>query len=151
MESPLRTIATIALFALTLTACADKPFMGEWTIDRADPAPWVDADFVPDDATTALYVGQTVKFAPDQIEAPGLLACTNPTYNFVDVPAPGIFQGGLGNDAGEAVTRAKKLGFGAYAATVKTACEHDIAFHMRDANHAAFALDNMIYWLTRKR
>ena len=149
MENALRF--TAALLALALTACADKPFMGSWTIERADPAPWVDAGFVPDDAATAIYVGQTVTFAPDQIEAPGLLACTSPNYTFVDVPAAGLFQGGLGNDAATAVTRAKTLGFGANVATIKTACEHDIAFHMRDGDHAAFALDNMIYWLKRFR
>ena len=50
-----------------------------------------------------------------------------------------------------AVVRAKALGFGANVATVQTACEHDIAFHMRDSDHAAFALDNIIYWLKRTR
>lgn len=149
MERALRVAA--ALLALALAACTDKPFMGTWTIERADPAPWVDAGFVPDDAATAVYVGQTVTFAPDQIEAPGLLACTNPNYTFVDVPAAGLFQGGLGDNAAAAVTRAKTLGFGANVATIKTACEHDIAIHMRDANHAAFALDNKIYWLKRFR
>jgi hypothetical protein len=143
--------AALLMFALSLAACADQPFMGTWTIERADPAPWVDATFVPDQEATAVYVGQTITFAPDRIEAPGLLACATPKYTFVDVPAAGLFQGGLSDDAGTAVTKAKALGFGANVATVKTACEHDIAFHMRDAGHAAFALDNMIYWLARKR
>jgi hypothetical protein len=125
--------------------------LGSWTIERADPAPWVDASFVADEVATAVYVGQTVKFVAGEIEAPGLLACTNPNYKFVDVPAAGLFQGGLGDDAATAVTRAKTLGFAANVATIKTSCEHDIAFHMRDANHAAFALDNMIYWVTRTR
>lgn len=151
MENPLRVITALAVFALALTACADKPFMGSWTIERADPAPWVDAGFVPDETATAVYIGQTVKFTPEQIEAPGLLACTNPSYTFVDVPAAGLFQGGLGDTAETAVARANTLGFGANVATIKTACEHDIAFHLRDADHAAFALDNMIYWLNRTR
>ena len=151
MERLLRVATALALSALALTACADKPFLGTWTIERADPAPWVDAGFVPDETATAVYVGQTVKFAPDQIEAPGLLACTNPNYTFVDVPAAGLFQGGLGDDTATSISRAKTLGFGANVATIKTTCEHDIAFHMRDADHAAFALDNMIYWLKRSR
>jgi hypothetical protein len=62
-----------------------------------------------------------------------------------------LFQGGLAADPATAVARAKTLGFGANVATVKTSCEHDIAFHMRDADHAAFALDNLIYWLKRSR
>ncbi len=139
------------LFALGLAACADQPFMGRWAIERADPAPWVDAAFVPDQDAVAVYVGQTVTFAPDRIEAPGLLACTNPNYAFVDVPAPGLFQGGLAGDAATAVARANALGFGANVATVKTSCEHDIAFHIRDNDHAAFALDNMVYWMKRTR
>lgn len=140
-----------ALLALTLAGCASQPFMGRWTIERADPAPWVDASFAPDQAEIATYVGQSVTFAPDRIDAPALLACDQPKYKFVDVPAAGLFQGGLSDDPAVAVTRAKALGFGARVATVQTACEHDIAFHLRDADHAAFALDNMIYWMARAR
>lgn len=147
----MRLLAVAAFCAFGLAACADQPIIGTWTIERADPAPWVDASFVPDQEAAAVYVGQTVTFASDRIEAPGLLACTNPTYQFIDVPAPGLFQGVLAADAATAVTRAKILGFGANVATVKTSCEHDIAFHMRDADHAAFALDNLIYWLKRMR
>jgi len=141
----------VILFALALTACADKPFLGTWTIQRADTAPWVDAAFAPDQSATETYVGKTVTFSPDRIDGPGLLACTNPDYRFADVPAAGLFQGGLADTAAAAVDRAKALGFGANVATVQTSCEHDIAFHMRDADHAAFALDNMIYWLKRTR
>jgi len=32
-----------------------------------------------------------------------------------------------------------------------TGCEHEIAFHQRDEAHAAFALDNMIFWMVRER
>ena len=151
MERTLRVAALLAVIALAVASCADKPFMGSWTIERADPAPWVEAGFVPDETATAVYVGQRVTFAPDRIDAPGLLACTNPQYRYVDVPAAGIFQGGLAENPADSVARAKALGFGANVATIKTACEHDIAFHMRDADHAAFALDNMIYWLKRSR
>jgi hypothetical protein len=150
-EDRVRYVGLAMFCVLGLAACADQPIIGTWTIERADPAPWVDASFVPDQEAAAVYVGQTATFASDRIEAPGLLACENPAYRFIDVPAPGMFQGGLGNDAATAVTRAKALGFGANVATIKTACEHDIAFHLRDADHAAFALDNMIYWLKRNR
>jgi hypothetical protein len=151
MESTLRVVAALAVIALGLSSCAGQPFMGQWTIERADPAPWVDASFAPDADAIAVYLEQPVMFAPDRIEAPGLLACTNPQYRFVDIPAAGMFQGGLASNPADAVTRAKALGFGANVATVKTSCEHNIAFHMRDADHAAFALDNMIYWLKRAR
>ena len=140
-----------AFVCLVLAACSGEPFLDRWTIERAETAPWVDASFTPDPTEVAIYVGQTVTFAPTRIEAPALLACDNPNYKFVDVPAAGIFQGGLSDDPAIALTRAKALGFGANIATVQTACEHDISFHMRDADHAAFALDNMIYWMMRAR
>ncbi len=144
----LRNIFLCAFAIVTLTACSGETFSGTWTIERAEPAPWVAADFVPDPALVNRYVGQTVSFGPNSISGPALLACASPQYAFFEAPAEGLFQGGLAESADAA---AAQLGFAALPVhTMTTSCEHDIAFHMRDSNHAAFALDNMIFWMVRK-
>src|SRR5262249_44789519 len=135
-----------------LAGCSQPPtFLGRWTIERVESAPWVTTP--PDEGIASAYVGKTVTFDAQRIDGPALLACANPKYAFVDVPAEGLFQGSLAQteaDADKARAAATKMGFVQQpVATMTTGCEHDIAFHMRDDNQAAFALDNMIFWMTR--
>lgn len=147
--------ASFAVFALALAGCSGQPsFQGQWTIERVEVAPWVDAGFAPDASIAGLYVGKAVAFKTDAIEGPALLACAHPRYTFEEVPAEGLFQGSLAGshrDTAGAETAARKLGFAPPVKTMMTGCEHDIAFHMRDEDHAAFALDNMIFWMVRAR
>ena len=92
-------------------------------------------------------------FEAARIDGPALLACTNPKYTFEEVPAEGLFQGNLAGpnvDAAAADASARKLGFTQPVHSMMTGCEHDIAFHQRDGTHAAFALDNMIFWMVRQ-
>jgi len=144
----------LSLCASLLSACSQQPsFLGTWKIERVESAPWVEPGTAPDTSTAALYVGKAVVFEAARIDGPALLACTNPKYTFEEVPAEGLFQGNLAGpnvDAAAADASARKLGFTQPVHSMMTGCEHDIAFHQRDGTHAAFALDNMIFWMVRQ-
>jgi hypothetical protein len=143
----------LTMCALTLSACSQPTFLGTWKIERVEPAPWVEAGTAPDASIADLYVGKTVAFEAARIDGPALLACANPKYTFEEVPAEGLFQGNVGEpgeDAASADAAARKLGFTPPVHSMMTGCEHDIAFHQRDDTHAAFALDNMIFWMVRQ-
>jgi hypothetical protein len=143
----------LATIGFALAGCSQPTFVGTWAIERVESAPWVEAGTAPDNTIADAYVGKTVAFEAERIDGPALLACQGPKYTFEEVPAEGLFQGnlaGLTVDAAKADAAARKLGFNPPVHTMMTGCEHDIAFHLRDESHAAFALDNMIFWLTRR-
>lgn len=145
-------ILAIAAIAL-ITPAGAKPIDGHWTINRMERAPWNEANYVPDQSIAAKYLQKKLTFARTHISGPDLLDCKRPNYKYDDIPADMMFQGGLAGidgDSALAAKRATALGFTNQTVhTVTTDCEHDIAYHMQDDNHAAFALDNMIFWLIR--
>ncbi len=148
----MRNAVACLLLCLVVAGCADEGFIGRWSIERVEPAPWVEPGTAPDASIAELYVGKTVSFETQRIDGPALLACENPRYRFEEIPAEGMFQGNLAgptDDAAAAEAKANKMGFTPPVRTMTTGCEHDIAFHMSDASHAAFALDNMIFWMVR--
>jgi hypothetical protein len=143
----------LAVLAVALASCSQPAFVGTWSIERVENAPWVDEGRTPDASIASLYLGKTVAFETAKIVGPALLACEGPKYTFEEVPADGLFQGnlaGLNGDTAKAEAAARKLGFALPVHTMMTGCEHDIAFHLLDDTHAAFALDNMIFWMTRR-
>jgi hypothetical protein len=148
-------IALAATLLTTGAAHAENAMTGSWTIERADPAPWSnDTDFVPHRKVVPDYVGKQITFEAKRIDGPALLACANPNYQMKDYPADMLFQGGLGEyeqkSGKKAEDVATAMGFKSRPIrTLETGCEHSFDFHMSDAGHAAFALDNMIYWLKR--
>jgi len=142
------------LVTVALAACSGQKTAnveGTWKVSEAKPAPWLEAGQSTDAAITATYLGKTVVFRPDAIEGPSLLACTNPRYAYVEIPAEGLFQGGLG-EGGNAEETARQIGFADFPVhTVMTGCEHDIAYHFEGQDKLAFALDNIIFWMQRTR
>jgi hypothetical protein len=142
------------LLAAGLAACSGQKTAnveGAWKVSDARPAPWLEAGQSTDAAFAGTYLGKTVVFGPGAIEGPALLACTNPRYAYVEVPAEGLFQGGLG-DNGKAEEKARALGFASFPVhTVMTGCEHDIAYHFEGQDKLAFALDNVIFRMQRAR
>ena len=142
------------LLAAGLAACSGQKTAsveGTWKVSDARPAPWLETGQSIDPTIAATYLGKTVTFKPGAIEAPALLACTNPNYAYMEVPAEGIFQGGLG-ESGKAEEQALALGFTGFPVhTVMTSCEHDIAYHFEGQDKLAFALDNIIFWMQRAR
>ena len=155
-----RPIATaFATAALLLGAVApahaENLMAGSWRIVKAEPAPWADdKDDRADRQDVPLYVGKKVVFTEQRIDGPNLLGCEHPNYRMVDFDPPGLFQGTLqefeerGGEKAETV--ATGIGFSTRPIkTLVTDCMHSIDYHMSDANHAAFMLNNVIYWLTR--
>ena len=153
-------LTTVVLFALPLLAApslAANEMTGKWTIERADDAPWSnDKDYQPYRKAIADYVGKHVNFEAKRIAGPELLACANPNYEMKDYSADMLFQGQLGESEGRGGKKAEDvataMGFKTRPIhTLETGCEHSFDFHMSDADHAAFALDNVIYWLKREK
>jgi hypothetical protein len=105
-------------------------------------APWtVDAP------VDAAFVGKRVRFAAKEVQAPAPLGCRNAVYEASSVPPEGLFQGGLP----AAPQQARALGFaeGAVAGFSLT-CDSGVwEFHRADADTLLFALDNVIWTLSR--
>lgn len=68
-------------------------FSGEWRVARAIRAPWVMDSAVQPNAQE--LVGRAVTFGGSTIDGPGVLTCTNVDHTFVELPAEGLFEGGL--------------------------------------------------------
>jgi hypothetical protein len=73
-----------------------------------------------------------------------------------EYPADMLFQGQLGESEQRGGKKAEDvataMGFTSRPIrTLETGCEGAIDFHMSDADHAAFALNNMIFWLARDK
>src|SRR5262249_52358295 len=97
--------------------------------------------------------GATVEFRADRVTGPDPLACKGPHYAIKKYQADELFQGALaemGDPATSPDKLADKLGFGKRPVTsLETGCASEIDFHMIDADHALFALNNSIYHLVR--
>ncbi|MBP6012681.1 MAG: hypothetical protein KBA31_10675 [Alphaproteobacteria bacterium] len=155
MDATLRLTAVLTLVVVSAAGCgaSDAWYLGTYKIVRADRAPWNDAAFQPDAAEVATYLGGSVTIGK-RIEGPGLLACPAPVYVLKKVKPGYLFQGGLAvgsNPEASADADATKLGFKrGQIEALETGCEAEIDYVFRDHDHAAFALDNMIYWLERQ-
>jgi len=148
---PASWLLVVALLATT--AAAQDRYAGMWTIARGDPAPWVGLDGAVDPAEVKRLVGRRVTFEATRIRGPDPLACSSPRYELTDVPAEGLFQGGLaeyGDPAIGADALATRVGFAKRPiATLATGCEGAIDFHATGDDELLFALDNVIYRLHR--
>ena len=152
----LALIAGAISLAAAIPAFAGNPMTGSWKIEKADPAPWSNAKDYPPATDTATYVGKKVVFSAKRITSPSVLGCAKPHYEMKDYAADMLFQGQLGEaeqrGGKKAEDSATELGFKARPIhTLETGCEGAIDFHMTDADHAAFALNNSIFWLTRAK
>jgi hypothetical protein len=155
-------LAAVAIFALSLpfavtAASAANDMAGSWTVERADDAPWSNTtDYQPFHKVVPDYLHKKVVFEAKRIKGPSLLACAKPNYEMKDYTADMLFQGQLGESEQRGGKKAEdvatSLGYKSRPIrTLETGCEGAIDFHMTDADHAAFALDNVLYWLTRDK
>lgn len=143
----------IAVAILPSSAIAQARFAGAWKIEQTEPAPWVQKPDMTDADEIKRLFGKTIEFKAARIAAPDPLACSKPHYEIKGVQADELFQGGLaefGDPATNPDKLADKLGFGKRPiTTLETGCASGIDFHLLDAGHAMFALNNTLYRMTR--
>lgn len=118
---------------------------GTWRVFRMQPAPWVDdaAQLAP----SAIALGARLEFAQDALRGPAALACAQPRYHDLPVPAPGLFQGGLPDPE----RQARDLGFAPDTIpSLRIDCDNaSFDVHFADADTLLLALDNRIYSASR--
>ena len=139
-------IAITCLLALASasSAHAQGAYAGTWTIDSWKPAPWLSAADAKAVKPHASLIGKTITFSKTKIAAPQPIACSGPKYEIKSVAFDMLFEGGLKKPA----TEAPALGFKAPVKTLMPGC--DMEFHSIDDNTAKFALDNIIFTMTKK-
>lgn len=141
-------LACLALAAATSPACADdaaNPLLGSWRLTRAVVAPWSDADSAPIETA---WIGEDAKFSDRAVNAPGPLACANATYEATSFPAEGLFQGGLPEPAAKAAASVGLVSMP--VAGVSLSCDTGVfEFHEADADTMLFALDNVVWTMSR--
>lgn len=141
----------LALVAQVVCACATAPslyaqgeFIGNWTIAEWKVAPWVPrAERASIKPNTAM-LNRTVTISTKGVAGPKVLACANAKYVIVSSPLEGLFEGGLKQPN----TDGAAFGFNAPVKTLRPNC--DLDFHMRNRNSVLFAVDNVVYTMTRK-
>lgn len=146
----MRFAAALCLLLALGDACAadtDLPpgdWSGTWRITRGVCSPWTPG--APQRAGIEL-VGSMLEFAAGRVDGPGVLACTGARFAPTEVPAQGLFQGGLPEPAALA---AEALGIPTLPATgFSLACSTGV-FEFHAAGDALlFALDNVIWTLSR--
>lgn len=124
-------------------------FAGTWVISSAKTAPWDDPkNPMPNNGERASLVGKTVVIGAKAITGPRQIACPDPHYAVKPYPQDMLFQGSLPHPA----TDAPALGFkGKTSPALETGCEIEIDWHMNDAGQIAFGLNDVVYFLTRKK
>ncbi|NWG72205.1 MAG: hypothetical protein HXY23_11435 [Parvularculaceae bacterium] len=141
----MRSLLAAMLAAATPIAAAppDADHLGVWRITHGVVAPWtVDA------AIDETMVGKRVVFGEKTVVAPKPLACRNAKYEATAMPPDGLFQGGLPTPPNAA---ARALGFAeGEVAGVSLTCDSGIwEFHDADVDTTLFALDNVIWTMSR--
>ncbi|MFO1413754.1 MAG: hypothetical protein U1F10_07580 [Burkholderiales bacterium] len=153
----LQTTCALLTASIASAIAADmSPFTGTWTIARSVEAPWKEPDNPVGTREDRAVAGKTVVFAAGAVRGPSPIGCTKPVYNIETVPADGIFEGMLGEprkhlpkpDAAAAATR---LGFAdpAHIVRLDPGCT-EIMFAVVQPGTLAFALNNRVYYLTRR-
>lgn len=144
MISRLTVAAAACVVCLSAASAQDgAPIAGKWRITRAVIAPWSDeagAGAAPE------WIGKTVAFGAKSVRGPHPIACGKAIYESTEVPAEGLFQGGLPEPATEAMTT---LGLsGASVKGVTVSCDTGVFdYHFADADTLLLALDNRIWTL----
>lgn len=140
--------ACVALTGLALASArplhAQGEFVGNWTVAEWKAAPWVPRTERANIKPNAAMLNRTVTISTKGVAGPKLLACASAKYEIVSSPFEGLFEGGLKQPK----TDGAALGFRAPVKTLRPNC--DLDFHMRNANSVLFAIDNVVYTMTRK-
>lgn len=130
-------------------ADAAAPFAGSWDVIDVQPAPWVEADYK-GPVNEEIAKGR-ITFMGNSVQAPGFLNCDKAKFELSTVPPEYLFQGGLSDPQKQAAALGHK---GGEIQNLAMSCDRSDAdvymdFSLIDADLMVFALDNMIYRLTR--
>ena len=144
-------MAAVALLGVAVTGtveAASPDYLGSWTVQGSEPAPWASAADKPVASDLKALIGKTVVFRADRIEAPAPLGCRKPHYEIKQYEPDMLFQGNLTRPKAQATS----LGFaGSKVPTLETGCEGAIDFHFAGSDAAMFALNNRVYKMVRAK
>ena len=145
-------LLAIAL-VLSISAMAQDQYAGAWKIESSQPAPWPHEASWEVPAEIKHLVGATVVLGADRIDGPKPLACQGPRYKVEQYSADMLFQGTLAEKGDPKTTPEKAataLGFNKRPITsLTTGCASEIEFHVIDADHMLFGLNNRVYRMQR--
>ena len=143
-------IVALALLAGASASAGDanaapNALLGAWRVTHGVVAPWTDE--APIDKG---WIGSRAVFAVSSVQAKAPLGCNKAQYEATSNPPEGLFMGGL-EEAGDAATAAANLGFKpGEVAGVSLSCSSGLwEFHLADADTMLFALDNVIWTMSR--
>jgi hypothetical protein len=143
--------ALVLILSIATLAHAADAFLGRWKIDSAAVAPWAGSSRKSDDAEMSSLVGKTIAITPKAITGPKALACAGARYQVKDYPAGMLFQGAFEEMHQDPAQLAAKLGFhGSTWKTIETGCANELDYHFIDPNHAAFGLNDYVYFLKKQ-
>jgi hypothetical protein len=133
-----------------VAGAAELTLLGSWKISDAVMAPWVAQQSPGELAEIAKLKGQALTFKLHEIIAPSVIGCSDVGYEVTSLPPESLFQGSL--PEGRQAQAAAALGLPAGEVPgIDAACSTGLfSYHFRDGDSALFALDNVIYTLTRQ-
>ena len=147
----------LLLAALTLLpagpAAAQGVFAGTWQVVDAQPAPWVDGTAATQPDYDKALTHAKITFRKDRLDAPSLLGCRKARYALSKVEPESLFQGGLTDPAKQAAalgfkgTEITSLNFGCASGSA----DIEMDFALADHDTAFFALNNVLYKMSRKK
>ena len=141
-------VALLGVAASGMGRSASPDYLGSWTVQGSEPAPWASSADKPVASDLKALIGKTVVFRADRIEAPAPLGCRKPHYEIKQYDPDMLFQGNLTRPKAQATT----LGFAdGKIPTLETGCEGAIDFHFAGSDAAMFALNNRVYKLVRTK
>lgn len=137
------TLLALACSGSLAAQAAETGIQGSWRFTHALPAPW-GAAFL----SSPSFTGQTLTIVAKAVKGPKPFICSGLHSQNLQLPAEGLFQGGL---PAPAATAAQALGFGQFpVATSSLTCDSgSFDFHHVDADTLLIGLDNQVWTLSR--
>lgn len=145
LPSGARILLTLIALQSMAAPAAGMQLAGPWRITHGVAAPWANQTSEP--LPNAGLRGSRLEFAANRVVGPAPLACTRATYEFVVVPAEGLFQGSVEDPTGAA---ARTLGVDHVPVmTLQVSCDSGVFdYHLIGPDTLLTALDNVVWTLT---
>jgi hypothetical protein len=139
-------LASALLAVAPAHALGFPDFAGSWRVERSSSPEWI---ATPMRARNNL-LGATIAFDARDVRAPSPLGCRRATYEIVETPPQGLFQGAI--DEPDAAAAARELGLSDVAApTLRVACDTgSFDYHRDETGGLMIMLDNVVYHFVRQ-